>query len=91
MRIVGVGFQDPATNDAWVEDQGYQYEVWTDEDRMLSVTYGAADNANAFFPARVTVLLDEQGELLLEYPNVVIDVHPPQVLSDCELLFGTAN
>ncbi len=91
MRIVGVGFQDPATNDAWVIDQEYQYEIWTDEDRVLSVTYGAAQNANAFFPQRVTALLDADGSLLLEYPNVVIDVHPPQVLSDCELLFDTTN
>ena len=88
---MGVGFQDPATNEAWVVSEGYQYEVWTDEERTLSVTYGAAEDVNAFFPARVTVLLDEAGELLLAYPNVVIDVHPQQVLEDCQLLFGVGD
>ena len=86
-----MGFQDPATNNAWIIDQDYQYEVWTDDDRALSVTYGAADDINAFFPARVTVLLDAAGDLLLEYPNVVIDVHPQQVLEDCQLLFGVGD
>ena len=72
-------------------DQGYQYEIWTDDERTLSVTYGAADSVNAFFPNRVTVLLDSAGDLLLEYPTVNIDVHPGQVLDDCQLLFGSTN
>lgn len=86
-----MGFQDPGTNDAWIQDQGYQYEVWTDDDRALSVTYGAASSESAFFPDRVTVLLDSNGDLLLEYTQVVIDVHPQQVLEDCELLFDSTN
>ena len=65
--------------------------MWTDEDRVLSVTYGAASSATAFFPDRVTVLLDANGDLLLEYTQVVIDVHPQQVLDDCALLFDSAN
>ena len=85
---MGVGFQGPAVTNAWIVDQGYQYEVWTDADRVLSVTYGAAEDDNAFAPYRVTVLLDASGDLLLVYPSVVIDVHPQQVLDDCELLFG---
>ena len=84
-------FQDPGTNNAWVEDQGYQFEVWTDDERTLSVTYGAASSVNAFFPDRVTVLLDADGELLLEYMTVSIDVHPQQVLDDCLLLFDSTN
>ena len=71
VEIVGVGFQDPATNAGWVADQGYQYEIWTDEDRTLSVTYGAADSALAFFPDRVTVLLDAQGDLLLDHDAIL--------------------
>ena len=55
------------------------------------MTYGAASNENAFFPDRVTVLLDENGELMLEYATVVIDVHPQQVLEDCQLLFDSLN
>ncbi len=87
VQLVGVGFQEPSLNAAWVADQGYQYEIWTDDDRTLSVTYGAADSASAFFPDRITVILDAAGDLLLEYPSVDIDVHPQQVLEDCQLLF----
>jgi hypothetical protein len=35
------------------------------------------------------VLLDKQGEVLLEYKdNVSTGTHPQQVLEDCKLLFG---
>ena len=72
MEIVGVGFHGSSDTASWVEDEGYQYEIWTDDDdRTLSVTYGAVENASAFFPNRVSVLLDADGNLLLEYMDNV--------------------
>jgi hypothetical protein len=75
---------------SWVVDQGYQYEIWTDDaERTLSVTYGAAEDASAWFPDRVSVLLDSNGDLLLEYmDDVSTGTHPANVLADCEILFG---
>lgn len=88
---MGVGFSGASTTLPWVEDQGYQYEIWTDDDdRTLSVAYGAAANSSAWFPDRVSVLLDANGDLLLEYKeDVSTGAHPDQVLSDCQLLFGS--
>jgi peroxiredoxin len=88
---VGVGFSDASSTLPWVEDQGYQYEIWTDDDeRTLAMTYGAVDNADAWVPSRVSVLLDADGTLLLEYmDDVSAGVHPDEVLSDCQLLFGS--
>ena len=82
--------QDPEDPLSWVEDQGYQYEIWTDdEQRTLSVTYGAANNSNAVFPDRVSVILDSNGDLILEYvDNVSTGTHPTEVLDDCKILFG---
>lgn len=83
-------FQSPEFATSWIDDQDFQYEVWTDDDKDLAVHYGAAADRNAFIPARVTVLLDENGEWLLEYTSNTSSVsHTDDVLADCEALFGT--
>ncbi|MDP6943143.1 MAG: redoxin domain-containing protein, partial [Myxococcota bacterium] len=87
VEIVGASFNEPADNEAWVVDQEFQYEVWRDDDKTLAVTYGSVDNASAFIPGRVTVILDADGTLMLEYTSVNVDVHPQQVLEDCQLVF----
>ena len=70
-------------------EQEYLYEVWTDEDRELAMHYGAASSSSAFIPDRITVLLDANGDLLLEYlDGTSAGSHPQEVLDDCELLFG---
>ena len=38
--------------------------------------------------SRRTFLLDDDGDLLLEYPVVAVGTHPAEVLDDCLLLFG---
>jgi len=84
-----VSFSEPSANAEWVEAESFQYEVWTDGDRTLAMHYGAAENSTAAFPGRVTVLLDAQGELLLEYASGTGDAdHPAEVLEDCEAIFG---
>ena len=53
------------------------------------MTYGAAEDAGAWLPERVSVILDADGNLLLEYmDNVSTGTHPTNVLADCEILFG---
>ena len=55
-----MGFQSPAANAAWIEDQSYQYEVWQDVNRDLATYYGAK-NGLLDVPDRVTMLLDPDG------------------------------
>jgi peroxiredoxin Q/BCP len=87
VQIVGVSFDSPADNQAWAEDEGFQYELWTDESRALALHYGAAFSDTQPYALRVTVLLDANGDLLLEY-NVGADIstHPGRVLEDIETL-----
>ena len=84
---MGACFNEPADNLAWVIDQEFQYEVWRDDDKTLALTYGSVDSPSAFAPGRVTVILDAPGDLLLEYTSVNVNVHPQQVLEDCQVLF----
>ena len=88
VEIVAVSFSDVSINDYWVQDQGFQYEVWRDDNRELAMYYGAADSANAWFPSRITRLLDSDGSVLLEYNDVDINTSPAQILADCQLIFA---
>ncbi|MCB9745208.1 MAG: redoxin domain-containing protein [Alphaproteobacteria bacterium] len=88
VEIVGVGFDPPSETAPWVEDEGFPYEIWTDgEDHTLALTYGAADSASDRTPDRVTVILDAEGVLALEYDVTDISAHPAAVLEDCRILF----
>lgn len=88
MKIVGVGYDAPATTAAWVDSEGFEFEVWTDDDRTLAVAYGAAATPEQFVPLRKTVVVGVDGQQLLEYAVTDFGTHPAQVLDDCRLLFG---
>ena len=84
-----MSFDDPATNLAWSDREGFPYELWTDADRTLAVTYGAAANTSAPYAARITVILDAESNLVLEYlTDISVGAHPNEVLEDCQALFG---
>lgn len=88
MQIVGVSFDDPDTNRAWADREGFGFELWTDDDKTLALYYGAASSPSAGFASRVTKILDASGTLVLEYEVSSIGTHPAQVLEDCIALFG---
>ncbi len=88
MVIVGVGFDSPEDNQGWAEEEGFAFELWSDEDKTLAVHYGAATSDAAVVPGRVTRVLDSNGDLVVEYRVSSLDAHPEQVLEDCRLLFA---
>lgn len=88
MQIVGVSFDQPSKNQAWAEDEGFAFELWSDLDRTLAMHYGAASSPTQGAASRVTKVLGADGQLLLEYSGVSVATHPTEVLSDCRLFFG---
>lgn len=88
MAIVGVSFDEPEVNQAWAEEEGFAFELWTDDDRTLALTYGAATRPDQAAPSRKTFILDAEGDLVLVYDSVGVSAHPQEVLEDCQLLFG---
>ena len=88
VTIIGVSFDDPSENLAWAEEEGFQFELWTDTDRTLALTYGAATTAAQSIASRKTVILDASGNWVLEYPVVNVGTSPSEVLEDCQKLFG---
>ena len=84
-----MSFDSPAENEAWADEEGFQFELWSDDDRDLAVYYGAASSPSAFAASRITMLLDDSGAQLLEYTSSInVGTHPHQVLEDCQQLFG---
>ncbi len=83
-----MSFAEPSDNRTWIDDQGYQYEVWTDSGRTLSSTYGAVTSTEQQFPSRVTKIIDSNGVLILEYNDAGFLRNPQNVLEDCQALFN---
>lgn len=58
-------------------------------DGVLALHYGAVETPSDHTAARITMLLDADGTLILEYvEDVVAGTHPDEVLDDCEKIFG---
>ncbi len=71
----------------WVVQEGFQYEVWRDDNGELGMYYGALSSPTGN-PSRITKILDEEGTLILEYPSVSVGTHPQEVLEDVRILLG---
>jgi peroxiredoxin len=88
VKIVGVSFDSPEANRAFAEEEGFQYELWSDPERELALHYGAASSASQAWADRVTVLLHTDGSVMLTYPSVNVGIHPGQVLADATAIYG---
>jgi peroxiredoxin len=86
---VGASFDDPETNLEWAQEEGFQYELWSDLERDLALYYGAATSEGQFAASRLTFLLDAEGDLVLEYSSISTQTHPSEVLQDCQAIFGS--
>ena len=85
MSIVGATYGSAANAANWVEDQEFQYEVWSDQDKVLGQALGAGDGGMA---KRVSALLDSQGRVVVRYPEVGFGRHPSEMLDDVRRLEG---
>jgi peroxiredoxin len=84
-----VSFDPFATNAGWHDLHGMQFELWSDDaEHTLATTYGAG-TAQSRYAARITKIMNEHGDLILEYVGAVdVGVHPALVLQDCRAIWG---
>ena len=67
----------------WAEEQSYEFDIWSDQDRTLGAYYGAADGPGDSVFSRVTKVTNPDGVLVLEYVDAIdTGTHPSEVLSD---------
>ena len=88
MKIVGVSFDSPSANQSWAEKEEFTFELWSDDDKTLALTYGSVTKDSAPFAGRVTRILDSDGSLLVEYDAVAVGTSPYEVLADATLIYG---
>jgi peroxiredoxin len=88
VQIVGVSFDPYETNAGFHDLNEMQFELWTDDDpHTLATTYGAGD-ADSLYASRVTKLINENGDLVVEYVSAIdVGTHPALVLQDCRTIW----
>ena len=80
--ILGVSFDTEADNSAFREKFGFPYDLLCDTDKAMSIAYGAAEDAGASHPSRISVIIDGEGVVKKVYPSVSPTDHPDEVLAD---------
>ena len=72
----------PADNLAFKDKFNFPYDLLSDTDKSMSMAYGAAADAGAERPKRISVLIGPDGTVLRRYDAVTPADHPDEVLAD---------
>ena len=84
--IAGVSFDPPAKNRAFREKLAFPFDLLSDEDRSVSMLYGAAKKPRQWFASRVSYLIDPEGRIARAYGKVKPARHPDEVLATLDEL-----
>jgi len=82
VEIVGVSFDDPVSNAAFVKEEGFPFRLLSDESHRLAVSVGAADSTDAPVARRISYLVGPDGKVLNVYDAVKPASHAKDVLGD---------
>ncbi|HXC52408.1 MAG TPA: peroxiredoxin [Candidatus Limnocylindrales bacterium] len=81
--VLGVSFDEPASNKQFVAAEALPFRLLSDTDRKLAVAVGAAESTDAKTARRISYLVGADGKIEKAYDNVDPNVHAGQVVSDC--------
>ena len=79
--VAGVSFDSPAKNRAFREKLAFPFDLLSDEDRAVSMLYGAAKRPSQWFPSRVSYLIDPEGRIARVFGKVKPRRHAAEVLA----------
>jgi peroxiredoxin Q/BCP len=82
VEIVGVSFDAPDANKAFVEAEGFPFRLLSDQDRTLAQAVGAADSKDAPVAKRISYLVGPDGKVKKAYGSVTPASHASDVLGD---------
>jgi peroxiredoxin Q/BCP len=82
VEIVGVSFDAPAANEAFVKAEGFPFRLLSDQDRTLAQAVGAADSKDAPVAKRISYLVGPDGKVKKAYEAVTPASHASDVLGD---------
>jgi peroxiredoxin Q/BCP len=84
VEILGVSFDAPGDNAAFVKAQDFPFRLLSDRQRALAVAVGAADSIAQPVARRISYLIGPDGSVLRAYDAVDPAAHARQVLADVE-------
>jgi len=82
IEIVGVSFDAPEANAAFVQAEGFPFRLLSDRDRTLARAVGAADSPDAPVARRISYLVGPDGRVKRAYASVTPATHAADVLGD---------
>jgi peroxiredoxin Q/BCP len=82
VEIVGVSFDPPAANAAFVEAERFPFRLLSDSQRALANAVGAAETEDAPAARRVSYLVGPDGNVRHVYGTVTPASHAGDVLAD---------
>lgn len=82
VEIVGVSFDLPEQNAAFVAAEGFPFRLLSDNDRLLAGAVGAADSETQPTPKRISYLVGPDGIVIKSYASVDPAEHAAEVLRD---------
>ena len=82
MTVLGASFNSIEENAAFAKKYDFNFPLLCDTERTLGLAYGACDNAKARHAKRISILIDEAGNVARVYDSVNPRDHPAQVLAD---------
>ncbi len=82
VQVLGISFDSVPDNAAFARKFGFNFPLLCDTSRTVGVAYGAADDAKAQYPKRVSYLIDPAGRIRKAYPKVNAAAHPEEILAD---------
>jgi thioredoxin-dependent peroxiredoxin len=82
VEVVGVSFDTPEANDAFVKAEGFPFRLLSDGDRALAQAVGAADSKDASHAKRISYLVGPDGRVKQVYASVTPASHAADVLAD---------
>ena len=82
VEILGVSFDTPEANAAFVEAESFPFRLLSDTDRALATKVGAADDRAAPVARRISYVVGPDGKVLKVYRDVTPASHATDVLRD---------
>jgi peroxiredoxin Q/BCP len=80
MEVLGVSYDGVKANKAFADKQDFNFLLLSDADKSIAKAYGA----KGLLPLakRVSYVIDEEGRILLAYPDVNPKTHIDVILHD---------
>jgi thioredoxin-dependent peroxiredoxin len=82
IQVLGISFNDIEENAAFAEKYQFPFPLLCDTDRSVGIAYGACADKKARYASRISILIDEDGNIARIYDKVNPRDHPAQVLAD---------